>query len=369
MRTLSPTRRHPRPLLLASLACLALAPRLAAADAVCAPWPDGTLCYPQNPCLGPGVCQRGSCVSNDLLPVGTLCRVSMDPCRSESTCDGQGACSDGALLPVGSYCGSSGSPCLGDRTCDARGQCTPGSQLPVGTVCSSGSACLTSSVCDALGVCAPGAPRPEGTSCGAAELCRAPGRCDRVGACVPGASINEGRGCATGDGCRAALCQGGVCRDQGPRDCSQGDPCLKRDSCMPGVGCVAVNICDMRQAPDLLMSLPDLVGGPDISDPARDGAPADLLTRDARDAAARDLSGADAALDAALGSPDGGRDAGPRDAVRYVGGACQCQLGIGRAGGGGPRSGGVGLLGLCLGVLVQWARRATRSRSARRPSR
>lgn len=363
-------------------AALALGPaRDARADAVCAAWPDGTLCRPLNPCLGSGICAAGDCHSDDLLPAGTICQASSAPCRAESTCDGQGRCVPGGLFPEGTYCGSSGSPCLGDRTCDAQGQCRPGSRLPKGTICGPVEVCRQRGVCDDAGVCVAGAPRPVGVACGETEPCRAQSRCDGAGACLPGQPQYEGSPCVGGDSCQITQCQGGVCRGIGPRDCSNGDACLKKDSCQPGVGCVPISICDLVNPPDLRPPPTDLVADLQMSlldqaepdqGPRRDQAPGRDLAGDSgqRDLRPQDQGSpadAPAADDGPQDAPkappgDGGTDAAGRAPSYYVGGACQCHIRAAAAPVSVARNASV--LGLALGVLVRLLRRATRSRSA-----
>lgn len=306
----------------------------ARADAVCGAWPDGTVCFPQNPCLGPGLCKGGACVSQDPVPAGTYCGAAVDACHGPKSCDGQGTCVDGPLLPAGTFCGSSGSPCLGDRVCDASGQCLPGARMPTGTICAvSPNPCRQNYTCDDSGQCLPGAPLAAGTVCGNPQLCRAQGLCDNAGTCISGQPTNEGRPCVGADVCQNTVCLSGTCRNLGPRDCSNGDPCRKSDACQPGVGCIAINICDLADPADL-MSLPDQ-------------APKDLGAPDARpDQAPLDAAAPDAA--------DGGLPRGPNEAhdyrVRYEGGACQCQAV-------GGRGGADSVLGVLMGVLLFILRR------------
>lgn len=289
----------------------------AQANGVCGPWPDGTVCRPSNPCLGSGVCQAGNCIHAPPLPAGTVCLVSSDPCRADSKCDGAGNCVPGPLRPPGTVCQFSHNPCLGNSICNAAGQCVQGSMLPAGTICRiSSNPCVSDSVCNPFGQCVAGAPMPAGTVCAKPTACRAAGTCDAFGHCVAGEAINEGRPCIGENLCEHTICQSGLCLSVGPRDCSGGDPCRKADACLPDVGCLAVNICDMDASADLSGTAePSPPDGGDIPDA---GGPTEGRLPDWPPFA-----------------PDGGDGLEGADEVGYrlpaelVGGACQCRLGGG----------------------------------------
>jgi hypothetical protein len=386
---------------------LSLPGRTARADAVCAPWPDGTVCKPMNPCLGRGVCMGGNCVNALPLPAGIVCGTSTEPCRGNSTCDGLGHCAPGPLRPAGTVCGDSDNPCQGNRVCDTMGNCVSGSVLPPGTICRAAPGpCVTDSLCDAMGRCMPGPARPAGTICRDPESCRDAWACDGSGACLPGTPVNEGKPCIGSNACFENTCVRGTCTpSERPRDCSGGDPCLKKDSCRPDVGCVPVIICDMRMPdlrppPDLLgadlagadlSSRTDLRAGTDLAQIAQDlrmslpdlpmsiedlrTAGADLTATPADqqvpppDQPASELGAADLAA-APDAQPDGpadgdmpeGPDGGKRPGVRgaqhalpfeLAGGACQCRIG--------PATGPSPVLVVLL-FLVLWARRRLAAR-------
>ncbi len=91
--------------------------------------PDGTVCDkpPSNPCLLPGVCKGGACVTGGYKQCksGSPCVSSY--CTGEGYCtvaEGKGFCDDGDPCTVGSYC-SSGS-CKGGvpDACDDANPCT-----------------------------------------------------------------------------------------------------------------------------------------------------------------------------------------------------------------------------------------------------
>jgi hypothetical protein len=293
------------------------------ADAICALWPDGTHCRPENPCQGSGVCRGGNCVDTPNLPVGTVCRASTEACKADSTCDGMGTCVDRGLRPEGTVCQISTNPCRGDRVCDATGACVPGTIRPKGTICRiSTNPCVQDSICDDMGMCLDGEPRPRGWVCLPPNACHSAGTCDGAGACGSGAATNEGLECVGNNPCLVSRCTGGVCAESGGRDCSGGDPCLKKDSCRADVGCVPVNICDMRMVPDmmsdLLMSMPDLLGA-DLAASQDMGPPPDLSMNPNPDLSANpgdggldmNVGGLDmniGGLDMRAGTGDGGLD-------------------------------------------------------------
>lgn len=316
-----PTRTHrSRPIAVSLFAALAVALLAggARADSVCALWPDGTFCRPLNTCLDSGTCQGGDCVSNTPMPSGTVCRVSADPCQEDSTCDGAGACVTGALRPVGTVCQDSSNPCGGNKVCNAMGQCLAGTTLPAGTICRiSLNPCMADNICDAMGQCVPGTPKAAGTVCLDASPCRSAGTCNGSGVCNAGMATNEGRACIGGNFCEDTVCQAGVCSSRGTRDCSAGDPCRKKDACMPNVGCLVVNICDMAVPPDLtgldLMSV-DLTPPPDLAVPDLSVPIPDM--RSVRDAAMPRDSGSNS---------DGAQP--PHLTTYLTGGACACRVG------------------------------------------
>jgi hypothetical protein len=195
-----------------------------------------------------------------------------------------------------------------------------------------------------MGQCTAGTAKPVGTVCVSPDVCRAAGQCNGSGTCEAGLPINEGKSCIGGDICQSSQCLAGQCTPIGPRDCSNGNPCLAKNSCMPGVGCVAVNICDMM-APADMSAMPDLL-----------------------DLASADLSSVDAAgpVDARKAPDAAQRDMAPqqKDGPSYSdnkyqlpleinGGACTCQ--VGRRGTPVPSK---FFLLLCVGLLLLRRRRA-----------
>ncbi len=359
-------------------------PREAQADSVCAPWPDGLVCSPLNLCQGPGVCQKGDCVSTDMIPSGSICQISSHSCLDHDRCDGAGTCVAGAPRPSGTFCGPAANPCSGDMVCNATGDCIKGVGLPAGTICNrSTNPCVDDSVCDAMGECVAGTAKGAGTVCVGPGICRSPGQCIMGGTCVEGAALNEGKSCIGPDVCQSSRCVAGQCRATAVRDCSNGDRCLKKDSCIPGIGCVAVNICDLLPPADLLASMPDLTMTLDLS--VRDMSPRDLsamqsdmqgdlalpvdmmldMPADAARADARMHPQDAASKDGPVPHPDlDAPDASVPNGTLYTlpleitGGACQCQ--VGRKGAPGPNK----LLWLIgLGLLLR-RRRTLRSGQA-----
>ena len=182
--------------------------------------PNGTECaMTSDPCRLAGVCTDGVCAAVTNAPDGTQCAAASGPCTMPSVCM-TGTCTP-QLVMNGTDCGANADVCRPRRACQG-GACTGFINAMTGTTCGSANpaTCRAAPNC-AGGVCQPAGPIANGT------VCRAPrDRCELNATCSGGTcDANPSRGNNTAvDG--TTICCGG-------NEVSRGDP----NNC---------NICGLR---------------------------------------------------------------------------------------------------------------------------
>lgn len=204
-----------------------------------------------------GVCRRctdsaeACCNGADLLPNGTTCAMTMDPCRRSGTCT-DGVCSAISNAPDGTPCAAQNlAQCEAARTCQS-GAC-PSVRIAANTVCRAATnACQLDARCGATGACPANATRPNNDRpaattqcCGGVEVSRGnTNHCNVCGLNCSGACNQHTINGATQWLCSCtttASCGGTrVCRTQTPNNntCSCDS---MNGNCPSGTHCQAEN--------------------------------------------------------------------------------------------------------------------------------
>lgn len=186
---------------------------------------DSSGCDDRNPCTD-DICdpETHQCVS----------RTNTNPCSDGNACTTGDTCRDGGCQAGSSVTCADGNVCT-DDACDPSIGCV---FPPNMNACDDGSSCTLQDTCR-QGVCRPGML----PNCDDANPCTDDG-CNPATGCVHTnntAPCNDGNACTTDE-----ICQGGLCRGEGLRNCADENPCTD-DACDPSSGCVFTpntNPCD-----------------------------------------------------------------------------------------------------------------------------